>query len=256
MLRSSETKIALRRTPRPTSARAKRIITSGPQTRPYARPGSTQRARISSVTTPTSRASRVGVIDRDLDLESSRPASARARAGRAGPPGCARRRAGDAAVVAARARAAGRARAAAARARCRPRRRPRRCPRAASSGQAAAERAADTEHAPRARGRRPRDRAHRADRVHEPSSARGITADRDRHLAHAEDIEHVELAGRVGDAGAARGLELEREGVGGLAATRATRYGAGSVATRAADASTVAAVEVEELQPRGLAAAP
>ena len=84
----------------------------------------------------------------------------------------------------------------------------------------AAVRSTDAEHAPLARGANGlRDRTHRPHGLNEPSPARGIAGDRDRHFAHAKRIEHRELAGREGEARAARGLELERPGVGRLAAT-------------------------------------
>ena len=62
------------------------------------------------------------------------------------------------------------------------------------------------------RAQRVRDRAHVADRVPDRAGRFGIAADRDRHLADPEGVQHVELARLEGERAAGR-LKLQRDRV-------------------------------------------
>ena len=79
MLRSSESQMRRRRTPRSRRARAaKRIITSGPQIIATVRSGSKIARGIERVTTPTrprQSASATSTITLDVDVEAPAPAS-------------------------------------------------------------------------------------------------------------------------------------------------------------------------------------
>src|ERR1019366_5081530 len=91
-------------------------------------------------------------------------------------------------------------------------------PRSFVDGPRGAERAAHAEHVTPLQGAHPRrDGADDARRVNEPVAPAGIAADRDRRLALAEDVQHVELAGAEPERGAAFvRSQLERERVGRL----------------------------------------
>ena len=75
------------------------------------------------------------------------------------------------------------------------------------------------------------DRADVADGVDQPLRGGRVAADADRHLADAEHVEHVELAGRERERRRSAGVgELQGEGVGEVAASSATtRNGRGSI---------------------------
>ena len=191
---------------------ANRIMISGPtDERDRRAPGRAAPARIRSGTTPTfpcqSRPA-ASTVTSHLEVEPGPPGvelvgeeqvGRRARAVQQDDP----------AVVAPGARAPGRSRAAAAPARCRPRRSPRRRPRPLAPASSCRT----------GRGRptgRPARSAHSAcvtapdvaDRVQHRAGPRRVAADRDRHLADAEHVQHVELSGL--EAERPRRLELQR----------------------------------------------